>query len=507
MTSASLVLSLLACAQEYDIHAASKELYVPPLADAGGVTVGERITVHVPIYSMGRAGVSIDSITVVNEQDEEAFVLLESWPNLDTDEDGVEDVLEFEEGAADGTMFEEIEINFRPESEGYFRATVYVDSNDTTVTGIDPVDGVHDGGGVRVFQIRGLARYPRSSFFPRFIDFGQRAPGGAFFDDVSITNNGSVILTIAGFNFLDGSSSSYYVDTIAPVYILPGDTESIEVGYLPGKTTKERAELELVTNDPEEEPVVILIGNSCEDSVSETWDRDGDGYYACGSDCNDNNSSVYPDAQEVDNNIDDDCDGQIDEGADAVGWDNDGDGYSENEGDCNDEDPDVSPDASEVQNNQIDDDCDGKTDEWSNWRDDDGDGYADREGDCDDTDPELVPGATEIADGIDNDCDDNIDEGTWEFDDDQDGWTESEGDCDDYDAWSYPDALEDCDGIDNDCDNQADEGEDGAESACAYLAEQVEVTAPERGCSSVPGRGAAALGLLALLAFAVRRRD
>jgi len=500
------LLSLLACQPDYGVYEQARELYVSPLADAGGVTVGERVTLHVPLYSVGQGSLTVQGVGVLNDQEEEAFVLLPSWPNEDTDDDGTDDMLSFPSGAQDGTVFEEVEINFRPQTEGYFRATVYIDTNDNRVVPIDPVDGLHDGEGVHVFQVRGLARYPRSSYYPPFIDFGQRAVGGGFYEYAQIINTGSVILTVAGFDFSAGSSASYYVSTPSPVYILPGATEEIEIGYIPGVPTKERAEITLVTSDPDQEPVITVIGNSCVDSVDESWDRDGDGWLDCGGDCNDNLATVHPDAQESEtNNEDDDCDGIVDESADLVSADDDGDGASENGGDCNDDDPDINVDAQEIEDDGVDNDCDGTIDEGSYRVDDDGDGYANREGDCDDTDETIGPEADEVADGIDNDCDDNIDEGTWEFDDDQDGTTEAEGDCDDYDAWTYDGAAEDCDGIDNDCDNEVDEAE-GEGDACSYLAEELDLQPPEqKGCSAT---GTGAFALLALAgALALRRRE
>jgi len=63
-----------------------------------------------------------------------------------------------------------------------------------------------------------------------------------------------------------------------------------------------------------------------------------------------------PVAEVCDDRIDNDCDGIADEGCDA-----DDDGFTGVEGDCDDANPDVNPDAAEVCNG-LDDDCDGETD-------------------------------------------------------------------------------------------------------------------------------------------------
>jgi hypothetical protein len=86
-------------------------------------------------------------------------------------------------------------------------------------------------------------------------------------------------------------------------------------------------------------------------------DNDIDGYDEF-EDCNDNNPGINPGAMEICDGVDQDCDGQVDNGYDV-----DDDGYTSCAGDCDDGDPAVHPGMEELVGNGIDDNCNGRIDE------------------------------------------------------------------------------------------------------------------------------------------------
>ncbi len=79
-------------------------------------------------------------------------------------------------------------------------------------------------------------------------------------------------------------------------------------------------------------------------------------------------------------------------------------------GDCDDNNSDIFPTQVEIIDD-IDNNCDGNIDEDTTESDDDGDSFSEDAGDCDDTNDTVYPDATEGCDTIDNNCDDVVDEG------------------------------------------------------------------------------------------------
>lgn len=167
------------------------------------------------------------------------------------------------------------------------------------------------------------------------------------------------------------------------------------------------------------------LGDACDPDI------DGDGYQGQINDCNDRDAYIHPGAPEDCNSIDDDCDGQIDEGRTSVYYrDADGDGFGDLQnkievcgfnpigyvtqgGDCNDSDGNIRPGAAESCNG-VDDNCDGAV--AANEHDLDSDGYRDCSDNCPnsanpsqlDSDGDTQGDACDIDD--DNDGMDDVDE-------------------------------------------------------------------------------------------------
>jgi hypothetical protein len=110
--------------------------------------------------------------------------------------------------------------------------------------------------------------------------------------------------------------------------------------------------------------------------VSQTACSPIQGYVSNSLDCDDNNNAINPNATEICDGLDNNCDGQEDEGLTFLNYYFDGDsdgfgignptvscspiaGYATQTGDCDDSNNSVYPGATDTEGNGIDENCDG----------------------------------------------------------------------------------------------------------------------------------------------------
>jgi len=188
------------------------------------------------------------------------------------------------------------------------------------------------------------------------------------------------------------------------------------------------------------------------------------GYVDDGTDCDDAEASVHPTVPEMCDQIDNDCDGMVDEAGICA--------------------PCVPTSTIDDTCNDVDDDCNGQLDEdYVTTATSCGVGPCAAVGTTQCSNGAVTDGCragrpqNEFCDGIDNDCDGTIDDGvepTFYRDVDgdlygdpsvivsactaPDGFVAVSTDCDDELAFVHPKATELCDSVDNDCDGSRDEG-------------------------------------------------
>lgn len=190
-----------------------------------------------------------------------------------------------------------------------------------------------------------------------------------------------------------------------------------------------------------------------------------EGYATEPDDCDDNRADTHPGATEYCNQIDDDCDGEIDEDAIPVTLypDGDGDGYYG---------------QAEYESGDTLTGCVGIP------------GYAGAPGDCRPDDPTINPGVEEICNGFDDDCDADVDERVRPQC--GEGWCRRESvNCMVEACTPGEPRDEECNFFDDDCDGIVDEDAPCPEGQSCQAGECRDADAPGLDDSGSAGGGSA----------------
>ncbi len=257
------------------------------------------------------------------------------------------------------------------------------------------------------------------------INFGAVPSKTEAVQSFQLANTGAGSIAVLSVQLIDGESRIWNLDRSDDAELEKGEVMTVNVTFLPEEEGDEYLGRVQVRSTDDESPSILvdLLGTGSES----TADLDGDGYSPADGGCDDDNPNTYPEASEICDGKDNNCNGELPHQE----RDDDGDGWRVCDDDCDDEDKQVHPNATEICDDK-DTDCDGVN---ADRDDNDGDGYTLCQNDCNDEEPLAGPGFDEVCDGVDNDCSGEVDD----IDEDGDGHSicHPAGDCDDDDPLAF----------------------------------------------------------------------
>jgi hypothetical protein len=213
------------------------------------------------IENTGTAELTIEDITLISG-DTDRFIL---------------DPLPSSPVAPGGTTT--FEITFTPFSSGFFSAVVEVETNDPdenpfnfTVTGY---------GDSSAYPDISLPDVDTSNIY----DLGTKKFGETFVKKFTIKNVGTGNLFISSISLTGGQTTQFRLDVMTmSSNIAPGDDTKFSVEFVPTETGDISADVEIDTNDPDEDPFVFTVTGTGEPHpIPDIALYRGSTYYADGS--------------------------------------------------------------------------------------------------------------------------------------------------------------------------------------------------------------------------------
>ncbi|MEC7987596.1 MAG: choice-of-anchor D domain-containing protein, partial [Myxococcota bacterium] len=140
------------------------------------------------------------------------------------------------------------------------------------------------------------------------LDFGDQPVGTEETQTLTITNQDFSDISILSLTLIGDGSSVWEVTRGDDTELSTNESLEVSVTYKPSDLGASSPELQIRTTYEDQDKIYIALSGNATESIA---DEDEDGYSPADGDCNDGNGTIYPNAPELCDGIDNDCDGTI----------------------------------------------------------------------------------------------------------------------------------------------------------------------------------------------------
>ena len=201
----------------------------PPSVDFGTVLVGSSGSATVTVGNQGAQDLSV-SVTSLGGANPGSFAISSGAAPFIVPPGTTHDVV----------------IDFTPLTPASFSASLSIESNDP------------DGSPVEV-ALSGIAVEPDIAVSPTTHNFGLMQLGNSASQSFTISNEGTGALNVSALDLTGSAAAEFSITSGAPGSIPPGGNMAVEVTFTPLTLGAKSAALEISSDDPDENPVVVPL--------------------------------------------------------------------------------------------------------------------------------------------------------------------------------------------------------------------------------------------------------